>query len=45
MIFELECSLFIVFYEGFFKKDDLINYVWGCKGVVVFDVSYYKLIN
>ncbi len=44
-ISESERSLLIAFYEGLFKKDDLINYVWGRKGVVVSDASYYKLIN
>lgn len=44
-ISESERSLLIAFHEGLFKKDDLINYVWGRKGVVVTDASYYKLIN
>ncbi|EAA3445273.1 response regulator [Salmonella enterica] len=44
-ISESERSLLIAFHEGLFKKDDLINYVWGRKGVVVSDASYYKLIN
>lgn len=30
-ISESERSLLIAFYEGLFKKDDLINYVWGAK--------------
>ncbi|WP_117084868.1 winged helix-turn-helix domain-containing protein, partial [Klebsiella pneumoniae] len=30
---------------GLFKKDDLIAWVWGRKGVVVSSASYYKLIN
>ena len=44
-ISESECNLLIAFHEGLFKKDDLIAWVWGRKGVVVSSASYYKLIN
>lgn len=44
-ISESETNLLLAFYKGLFKKDDLIGWVWGRKGVVVSDASYYKLIN
>lgn len=44
-ISESEMNLLLAFYKGLFKKDDLIHWVWGRKGVVVSDASYYKLIN
>lgn len=40
-----EADLLIAFYKGLFKKDELIDYIWSRKGVVVTDASYYKLIN
>ncbi|QTV84370.1 transcriptional regulator [Klebsiella oxytoca] len=44
-ISESECNLLLAFHQGLFKKDDLIAWVWGRKGVVVSSASYYKLIN
>lgn len=44
-ISESECNLLLAFHQGLFKKDDLIDWVWGRKGVVVSSASYYKLIN
>lgn len=44
-ISESETNLLLAFNKGLFKKDDLIGWVWGRKGVVVSDASYYKLIN
>ncbi|CBG89670.1 winged helix-turn-helix domain-containing protein [Citrobacter rodentium] len=42
---EAERNLLLAFYQGLFKKDELIAWVWGRKGVVVSDASYYKLLN
>lgn len=42
---ESERNLLIAFYQGLFKKEELMGWVWGRKGVVVSDASYYKLIN
>ncbi|ELW3333418.1 response regulator [Salmonella enterica] len=44
-ISESECNLLLCFYQGLFKKDDLISNIWGRKGVVVSNASYYKLVN
>ncbi|MCT0098302.1 response regulator [Proteus mirabilis] len=44
-ISESECNLLCAFHEGLFKKEDLIDWVWGRKGVIVSNASYYKLLN
>lgn len=44
-ILEVEIYLFFVFWYGFYKKEDIIYFVWENCGGCVLELSYYKFIN
>ncbi|WP_368925170.1 transcriptional regulator [Proteus mirabilis] len=44
-ISESESNLLLAFYQGIYKKEDIINFVWKNRAGCVSESSYYKLIN
>lgn len=44
-ISEAETHLLLAFWQGLYKKEDIIHFVWENRGGCVSESSYYKLIN
>ncbi|CBG89673.1 winged helix-turn-helix domain-containing protein [Citrobacter rodentium] len=42
---ESECHLLLAFWQGLYKKEEIIHFVWKSRGGCVSESSYYKLIN